>query len=85
MTFPAPRQPGDDAEDRRTWLDAMALFWDHARRISRTNMLFGAHAIKEKLGGALVLRAESIESKRDTPEAEFMTEGLADTTDATFS
>jgi hypothetical protein len=76
MTDPASVEPSQSDADRAHFLRACAHMWDHAREASRRQMTHAADMILGKLGGTLLLRAESTVTKRTIPEAGYVSEGF---------
>lgn len=78
MTAAAPSdEPSQSDVERTHFLRACAHMWDHAREASRRQMLHAADMILGKLGGTLLLRAESTITKRSVPEAGYVSEGFS--------
>lgn len=75
MTSTGSDESSAEAE-RAYFLKAAAHVWDHARDASRKQMLHAAHMILSKLGGTLLIRAESTVTKRTVPEAGYVSEGF---------
>ena len=78
MTTPGPRKAADDVEDRALFLRACAQIWETAREASKAEMVHGAHMILHKLGGTLVVRAESRILKRTVPEVIYQSDGFTE-------
>ncbi len=76
MTFIAPRAPADGPEDREYFLAACAQIWDNCRMGSRAQLVHGATMILAKLGGTVLMRAECSYTKRDIPEAAYVSEAF---------
>lgn len=83
MNVPHPRTSRHDDADsdprRQMFLEAMAKVWDHSRAQSRAQLNHAAAMIDAKLGGTLIIRAESTvaASTRGVPEAGYISEGFS--------
>jgi hypothetical protein len=76
MTLPSPRMPADNQADKALFLAACEHIFDHCRAASRAQLVHGARMITLKLGGTLLVMAESTVSKRDVPEVAYVSEGI---------
>lgn len=77
MSTPTDSDSEVNDPDRAHFLAACAHVWDHARQASRRQMTHAADMILGKLGGTLLIRAESTVTKRKLPEAGYISEGFS--------